>query len=234
MIVLGVDTTSPYCSVALLKDGACVAESCINNGNTHSEILLPEIKRCLDEAGLSASDIDLFALSSCPGSFTGVRIGAATVKGLAFGMNKVCVGVSTLEALAYNLADVEGFVVPVMDARRNQFYNAIFKCKNGVVTRLTEDRLISSEALLKELEQIGEQIYLVGDGYDLARKNIKYDKILEIEKEKIAQSGKSVAILGQKVYNESQNKESFNDLELKPGYLRASQAERERNEKIKG
>lgn len=230
MIVLGIDTTSPYCSVAVLKDGSCLACSCVDNGNKHSEILLPNIKQCIDNAGISISEVDLFALSSCPGSFTGVRIGASTVKGLAFGSGKPCVGVSTLEALAYNLREINGIVCPVMDARRNQFYNALFECKNGEVNRLCEDRLISSVQLSEELNKLEREVYLVGDGYDLAKGSLSCENICDTEKDYIAQSGISVAILGQKVYNESKSKDTLNDLELKPGYLRASQAERERNE----
>ena len=231
MIVLGIDTTSPYCSVAIVKDGVVLTDKILNNGNTHSEVLLPLIKSSLEETGLKASDIDLFALSSCPGSFTGVRIGASTIKGLAFGSGKHCVGVSTLEALAYNLKGVNGIVVPVMDARRNQFYNAIFRCRDNKVERLTGDRLISSSALEEELSLYQEKIYFVGDGYALAVNSVKNENICPTDEEYIAQRGSSVCELAEKTYNLSKNKEMFSDLVLKPGYLRASQAERERNEK---
>ena len=160
MIVLGIDTTSPYCAVALVKDGIKLAGDVLEGGYTHSETLLPLIASCFEKTGLKVSDVDLFAFSSCPGSFTGVRIGASTVKGLAFSSSVPCVGVSTLEALAYNLKDGEGYVVPVMDARRNQFYNAVFYVSGGKVKRITEDRLISAEELSRELDTYQGDIFL--------------------------------------------------------------------------
>ena len=231
MIILGIDTTSTYCSVAILKDKEVLTSSVINNGNTHSEVLLPQIKESFEKTGIGVGDVDLFALSSCPGSFTGVRIGAATIKGLAFGSNKACVGVSTIEALAYNLRSVDGIVVPVMDARRNQFYNGIFRCKDGRVERLTEDRLISAQDLENELESFEESIYFTGYGYDLARKSIKNQFVEDTPEELIPQNACSVCALARKIYEESCDKSVFTDLLLKPGYLRASQAERERKEK---
>lgn len=231
MIILGIDTTSTYCSVAIVKDGKPLTSCVLNNGNTHSEVLLPQIKASFDESGLNVGDIDLFALASCPGSFTGVRIGAATIKGLAFGSCKPCVGVSTIEALAYNLSHLDGIVVPVMDARRNQFYNGIFRCKNNVVERLTEDRLISAQDLEKELESYNEKIYFTGDGYTLAHKTVKNQYIVKTPEELVPQNACSVAILAKKIYDECADKSAFTDLLLKPGYLRASQAERERKEK---
>lgn len=231
MIVLGIDTTSSYCSVAIVKDNIVLANEIIDNGNTHSEVLLPLIKELLGKADITLKDIDLYALSSCPGSFTGVRIGASTIKGLSFAQNKPCVGVSTLEALAYNLGDIDGIVVPVMDARRNQFYNAIFKCENNRIERITEDRLISASDLENELTQYDGKIYFVGDGYQLAHKTVKCDGICKTPTELIPQNGCSICTLAMKIYEESQDKSCFTDIALKPGYLRASQAERERNEK---
>lgn len=233
MIVLGIDTTSPYCAVALVKDGVQLAGGVLEGGYTHSETLLPLIASCFEKASIKVSDVDLFALSSCPGSFTGVRIGASTVKGLAFASSIPCVGVSTLEALAYNLKDREGYVVPVMDARRNQFYNAVFYASRGEIKRITEDRLISAEELSKELDIYQGDIYFVGDGYSLANSKIKKESIKQTPAEAIPQNGYSVAMLGEKVYNEAEDKSVFTDLALKPGYLRASQAEREKNEKTK-
>ncbi len=235
MIVLGIDTTSVYCSVSVLKDGAEISGKVLNNGNTHSEVLLPLIKECLEDAKLGVKDVDLFAISSCPGSFTGVRIGASTVKGLAFGSGKPCVGVSTLEALAYNMRDTNGILAPVMDARRNQFYNGLFRCKNGCIERLTPDRLISAADLEREfMEFSGEDIYFIGDGYELAKSKIKAENIRQTPKDKIPQNGASVATLALSVYERCKDTEDFSDIALKPGYLRASQAEREKAEKENG
>ena len=231
MIVLGIDTTSPYCSVSLVKDGTELAGEIVNNGNTHSEILLPLINKCLKSAGVALGEVDMFALSACPGSFTGVRIGASTVKGLAFASGKPCVGVSTLEALAYNLKGKEGYICPVMDARRNQFYNALFRWENDVLVRLCPDRLISAADLGSELSSLEGDVYFVGDGYVLAKKTVKCENIKDTEESVIPQNGMSVAVVGEKIYKDASDKDAFNDLVLKPGYLRASQAEREKNEK---
>ena len=120
---------------------------------------------------------------------------------------------------------------PVMDARRNQFYNALFKWENGELIRLTPDRLISAEELAKELSALDGEVYCVGDGYALATKTLRCGNILPTEEALIPQTGRSVALLGEKTYNAADDKDQFTDLILKPGYLRASQAEREKNEK---
>ena len=137
MKILAVDTSALTLSVALTEDKKPVAQTTLNTGHTHSETLLPALERLMDFASWKVSDIDLFAVSGGPGSFTGVRIGVSFVKGLAFG-GKKCVGVSTLEALAYNLLGFKGIISPVMDARRGQFYNALFVSDGKSLTRLSE------------------------------------------------------------------------------------------------
>ena len=149
MKILAVDSSALVASVALAEDGALLGEYTINNKNTHSETLLPMIESLLGFFSLSASDVDLFAVSSGPGSFTGVRIGAATVKGLAFAMNRACVGVSTLEALAYNMIAYKGLVCAVMNARRAQVYTALFRSDGNELTRITEDTAITRYKIIK-------------------------------------------------------------------------------------
>ncbi len=117
MKILAIDTTAVAASVALCEDSELLGEYTVRNGNTHSQTILPMVESLLSFFELSVDDIDLFSASAGPGSFTGVRIGAATVKGLAFGTNKPCIGVSTLEALAYNLIGQNGLICPVMHAR---------------------------------------------------------------------------------------------------------------------
>ena len=164
MKILAIDSTAIVGSCAVLEDEKLLSLFTVNNGNTHSETLLPMIEASLKLLGLNADDIDLFALSEGPGSFTGVRIGAATIKGLAFGKDKPCVGVSTLEALAENLSSFNGIVCPAMNARRNQVYNALFRSKDGKLQRLTEDRAVSVSELEEELEAFSEPVYICGDG----------------------------------------------------------------------
>ena len=147
MKILAVDSTATAASVAITENGELLAEYTVLNGNTHSETLLPMVESALRVFGLSVAEIDIFALSEGPGSFTGVRIGAATVKGLAFGTEKPCVGVSTLEALAYNLVGYRGLICPVMNARRSQVYTALFRSDGERLERLTEDSAMAISEL---------------------------------------------------------------------------------------
>ncbi|MBO5305652.1 MAG: tRNA (adenosine(37)-N6)-threonylcarbamoyltransferase complex dimerization subunit type 1 TsaB, partial [Clostridia bacterium] len=170
MLILALDSTAVAASVALCEDRKLLADYTVNLGNTHSETLLPMVEAVLRTAHVTVDDIDLFACSVGPGSFTGVRIGAATLKGLAFGKDKPCVSVSTLEALAYNLIGFKGLACPVMNARRSQVYNALFEL-DGEHTprRITPDRAIAITELEEQLLSESRPIYLSGDGYDITR-----------------------------------------------------------------
>lgn len=227
MTVLALDSTEKTASAALTANGRLIAEVTLNTGNTHSEHLLPMIDGIMKCSGLGYDDIDLFAFSAGPGSFTGVRIGAATVKGLAFGRNKPCVGVSALEAMAYSLPFVSGIICPVMDARRSQLYNALFRSDGQNIVRLTEDRTIPADVLADELSSLGEKTAFIGGGYDIIAKAAdgKIDVINTSEALKY-ESALSVAILAEKQYNEGNY---VSDVDLRPIYLRPSQAERMKN-----
>ena len=228
MKILAVDTSALTLSVALTEDKKPVAQTTLNTGHTHSETLLPALERLMDFASWKVSDIDLFAVSEGPGSFTGVRIGVSFVKGLAFG-GKKCVGVSTLEALAYNLLGFKGIISPVMDARRGQFYNALFVSDGKNLTRLSEDRAISAEELEKELEKYSDtSVYLCGDGYEIARKMLKNENIEDTPEALLKQNAYSVAVVALKEYEKGN---ATDDSTLSPTYLRVPQAERERLER---
>ena len=179
---------------------------------------------------MTVDGIDLFASTSGPGSFTGVRIGASTIKGMAFGKGKPCIGVSTLEALAYNLRGFNGILCPVMNARRSQVYNALFRAQDGKLTRLCDDRAISLSDLSAELASYGEEtVYLSGDGYDMTRAALSDLRLAETPEELIYQSGFSVAMCALRAYEDGVR---TTDTELVPTYLRLPQAERERLEKL--
>lgn len=230
MKILAVDTSALTLSVALTEDKKPVAQTTLNTGHTHSETLLPALERLMDFASWKVGDIDLFAVSEGPGSFTGVRIGVSFVKGLAFG-GKKCVGVSTLEALAYNLLGFKGIISPVMDARRGQFYNALFESDGKTLTRLSEDRAISAEELEKDLEKYADKtIYLCGDGYEIARKMLKNENIEETPEALLKQNAYSVAVVALREYEKGN---ATDDSTLSPTYLRVPQAERERLEREK-
>ncbi len=229
MKILALDSTAVVGTVALCEDQKLIAQYTLNTGNTHSQTLLPMIESALKCAEWEIDDLDLFAVSNGPGSFTGVRIGVATVKGLAFGKDIPCAGVSTLEALAYNLRYYTGIICPVMNARRAQVYNALFSCENGVLTRLCPDRAISIAELDAELAQMQQPVYLVGDGYDITLEGFEKTTALPVPEELRVQSGYSVAMCGLAAYERG---EATDDTALAVVYLRPSQAERERNERL--
>lgn len=229
MKILALDSTAQIATVALCEDEHLLGEFTLNNGNTHSETLLPMVESLLRFFELTPSDIDLFAASAGPGSFTGVRIGAATLKGLAFAKQKPCLGVSTLEAIAYNLQGFNGIICPVMNARRKQVYTAIFRQKDGVFERLLPDSAISIAELDELLATYHEPIYLCGDGYDVTVKDLK-TPICSTPERLRHQSAYSVAQIAYGLY---QNGVRTTDAEMAPTYLRPCQAERERAEREK-
>ena len=227
MIVLAIDSTAEAASAAVLRDENVIAEYTQNTGHTHSETLLPMAETVMKATGISADDIDLYAVSAGPGSFTGVRIGISLIKGLCFGKDKPIAALSSMDCLARNLEGLEGVACPVMDARRNQVYTAIYH--NGV--RMTEDMLIPCNELKEMLSEYDCPIYFTGDGYGLAHEIIDLANVKHTPAGLRLQSAVSVALEGIKNYNNNTN--IFTDTEVQPIYLRASQAERERLERIK-
>lgn len=225
MLILALDSSAVAGSVALCDGERLLCEYTVNLGNTHSETILPMVESILKLSGYTADNIDIFACSEGPGSFTGIRIGASTIKGLAFSTDKPCIGVSTLEALAYNLIGAEGIICPVMNARRAQVYNALF---DGELNRITEDRAIAAADLAAELSKY-EKVYLCGDGVQVALDG-GVNAIPAPERLR-HQSGYSVAQCAMKKYLSG---ERTKDTELTPVYLRLPQAERARLEKISG
>ncbi|MBQ3483028.1 MAG: tRNA (adenosine(37)-N6)-threonylcarbamoyltransferase complex dimerization subunit type 1 TsaB [Clostridia bacterium] len=228
MLILSLDSTAVVGSVALCRDDTPLAVFTVKNGNTHSETLLPMVEAVLNTTNTSVADIDLFACAVGPGSFTGVRIGVATVKGLAFGREKPCAAVSTLEALAENLVPFEGIICPVMNARRGQVYNALFHVENGVLTRLVPDRALSIAELERELAARGEPFALCGDGVDVTTAGFQTLVPSAVSPLLADQSAVSVAKCALRAY---QNGEAVSDAALSPVYLRLPQAERERLER---
>ena len=228
MKILALDSTAKVASVALCEDERLLGELTINNGNTHSQTLLPMIEFLLNQFELSPDDIDVFAASVGPGSFTGVRIGVATIKGLSFGKKTPCAGVSTLEALAYNLCDHDGLICPVMNARRQQVYTALFHAHNGVLERLMPDSAIAITELDEKLSAYGEPVRLCGDGYDVTIPLLTHEVIPTSERYR-HQSAYSVAQVAKRMHADG---EFSTDITLSPIYLRLSQAERERAQRM--
>ena len=231
MKILAFDGTAKAATVAVSDDEKILGLYTVDNGLTQSELLLPMAENLLSSLKLTFNDIELFATSVGPGSFTGVRIGVSLVKGLAFGRNIPCVGVSTIEALAENLAGLKGIIVPCMDARRAQVYCAIFRCDGQTIERLTDDRAIALSALAEELKAYeGESIYLSGDGYGVAKKALSEAGITlqDTPELLILENAASVAKVAKRKYDMG---EVQSDTDISPVYLRMPQAERERLER---
>lgn len=167
MKILGVDSSATAASVAIMEDERLIGEFFINTKLTHSQTLIPMINELLTNTNTSLSDIDVLAVNTGPGSFTGVRIGVCAVKGLAMPQNKPCASVSTLKSMAHNLSHIDCIVCAVMDARCNQVYNALFDCENGEITRLCDDRALKIDELKQEVSRFSKKVYLVGDGAKL-------------------------------------------------------------------
>lgn len=226
MKILGVDSTATAASAAVYSDGRILSLVFSNTGLTHSQTLLPMIAAALESAGLGVSDIDYFAVSNGPGSFTGVRIGVSAVKGLAQPLNKKCIPVSTPEAIAKPLEGSGCYAVAVMDARCNQVYTAQFDCEDGF-KRVTEDAAITIDELGEMLKNITRPIVLIGDGTMVAYNKLK--EILDINIAPLSiryQSAANVALIAA-----DNIEKSVEANELLPNYLRLSQAERELKKK---
>ena len=225
MRILALETAAKAVSAAVTEDGNVLASGYQDTGLTHSRTLMPIVEGLLNNTDMTVADLDAIAVSAGPGSFTGVRIGVAAAKGLAFAGNKPCAAVSTLAALARNAAFLDGLIVCAMDARRQQVYNALFEAREGVLTRLTPDRAVALADLAEELRNDSRPKTVLGDGgrlcFDFLREAgvpcrlapahlVKENAVsVALEAEDLARAGKLVSAQ-----------------ELAPVYLRPPQAER--------
>jgi tRNA threonylcarbamoyladenosine biosynthesis protein TsaB len=230
MKILALESSAVAASAALCEGETLLAQSFQNSGLTHSQTLLPMAQSLLKDCGLTPQDLDLIAVAAGPGSFTGLRIGVATAKGLAWAAEKPCAGCSTLASMAWNLIGLEGEICAAMDARRHQVYNARFLAQGGTLTRLTPDRAISLADLVEELRGTTATQIVVGDGtrlcFDalaaagiparLAPPNLRQQTAWGVAREalRLAQEGQLTT-----------------PQDLVPVYHRLSQAERERLER---
>ena len=231
MKILAFDSTAKVASVAVTENDKALLSYSIDNGLTQSELLLPMAESALKALKLDFSDIDAYAVTVGPGSFTGVRIGVSLVKGLAFSRNMPCVEVSTLESLAENLRGIDALIVPVMDARRAQVYTAIFEGKENGLTRLTEDMAIPISELCERLKDYEGKIYLVGDGYDIAHKALGEMGLKNLADTPPILRLQNAVSVGRIAAAKITEGNYTTDAKLSPTYLRMPQAERERLEK---
>ena len=232
MNILALESSATACSVALCRDGELVAQFYQNSGLTHSRTLLPMVDSLLRSSGHTLEEVDVIAVAAGPGSFTGLRIGVATAKGLAWPGDKDCAPCSTLESMAWTLAHLEGVeICACMDARRSQVYNARFRASGGTLERLCPDRAVGLDALAAELKICEKPQILVGDGavlcyttlrelglnVTLAPPHLRFQSAWGVARcaLELARAGKLTDAQG-----------------LVPSYHRLSQAERERNERL--
>lgn len=230
MKILALESSAVACSVCVTEDEKLIAQSYENSGMTHSVTLLPMAEEMLKHCGLTLRDIDVIAVAAGPGSFTGLRIGVSAAKGLGWALDKPCAKVSTLEAMAWGMVSAKGEICPVMDARRNQVYNARFLSDGEQITRLTPDRAISLEELGAEIKNAEKEQILVGDGavlcynhfstlglpVNLPAPNVRYQAAWGVARCALEQAHRG---------------ELMTAGELVPEYHRLSQAERERLER---
>lgn len=227
MKILALETSAKSVSCAVTENGAPLASAYQCTGLTHSRTLMPMVEDMLKNAELTLDDMDLIAIANGPGSFTGLRIGIAAVKGLAWAADKPCCGVSTLQAMACSVSHMEGLIIGAMDARRDQIYNALFEAKDGSLTRLCEDRAVGLDELCRQLKDDTRRKIVLGDGGRLCRDYLMQHGILcELAPAPLLyQNAVGVALAAERG-------EWVSAQELSPVYLRPAQAERLRAERL--
>ncbi|MCI5679197.1 MAG: tRNA (adenosine(37)-N6)-threonylcarbamoyltransferase complex dimerization subunit type 1 TsaB [Bacteroidales bacterium] len=230
MKILGIDTTGQTASAALVEDDKLIAEFTLNYKLTHSQTIMPMIADIIERTETDKSTIDCIACASGPGSFTGLRIGAATAKGFALALDKPLVAVPTLDALAYNVFETNKFICPIMDARRNQVYAAFYMWEDGKLIRLTDHMAESIDRIIEIAEMFESEVIFLGDGVPVHREKLAQNPdFLFAPAYCNMQRAATVAALGRILAEEGMAKPG-DQFELI--YLRKSQAEREREERL--
>lgn len=233
MRILALDSSGLVATVAILEDEQTVAEYTVNYKKTHSQTLLPMLDEIVKMTEFDLSTVDAIAVAGGPGSFTGLRIGAATAKGLGLALGKPIINVPTVDGLAYNLYGTTGLICPIMDARRSQVYTGLYRFENDEFQVVEEQMAISVQELVEKLNQYGEKVTFLGDGVPVYGKDLKNE--LEVEcyfapPHMNRQRAAAVGALGIKYYQEGKTETAT---EHRPDYLRLSQAEREKAEREK-
>lgn len=230
MRILAIDTASNVASAAVVEDGILRGEYILNFNKTHSQKIMPMIDALMSDLELKPADIDVFAAANGPGSFTGLRIGVATVKALAHAVNKPVVGISTLASLAYNLPFCEHIIVPIMDARRNHVYTASYIWDEDGFKELSPDEVISIDECIDSCGEFLDTVF-VGDGVPVYKEYIEErlgERAHFAPASALMQRASSIAMLAKEKADKGEV-QKYNELE--PFYLRKSQAEREYEEK---
>ncbi len=231
MKILALDSSGLVASVALLEDEVLLAEYTVNYKKTHSQTLLPMLDTIAQMIELDLNSLDAIAVAAGPGSFTGLRIGSATAKGLGLAFDKPLVAVPTVEALAYNLYGTTGLICPMMDARRNQVYTGIYRFENGEMSVVCDQEAVKVDELAADLNARGEHVTFLGDGVPVYKERLSELLIVKFDfapAHLSRQRAGAVGALGMKYYAQGRIQSAR---EHQPEYLRLSQAERERAER---
>lgn len=231
MKILGIDSSGMVASAAVTADNTLVAEFTVNNKQTHSQTLLPMIDQVVQMSGIALQEMDAIAIAAGPGSFTGLRIGASTAKGLGLALDKPLVSVPTLEGMAYRLVGCNGLVCPMMDARRNQVYTGIYRVTAEQLEVVADQKAVDVQEILQELAEYQEPVIFLGDGVPVYQETIAacYPGEYQLAPLHLSrQSAAAVAALGEIYYRQGKIQTAQ---EHHPVYLRKSQAEREREER---
>lgn len=231
MKILGLDSSGIVASVAIVEDDVLIAEYTVNYKKTHSQTLLPMLDEIAKMTELDLNSIDAIAVAAGPGSFTGLRIGSATAKGLGLALKKPLIAIPTVEGLAYNLYDIPGLICPIMDARRKQVYTGIYRFTDHQLKVVEDQMAVSMETVIEKLNQYGEAVTFLGDGVPVFHEFIAEKMTVpysfapaHVNKQRAA----AVAALGEIYYRQGKTETA---MEHVPDYLRVSQAERERAER---
>ena len=231
MKILGLDSSGIVASVAIVEDDVLIAEYTVNYKKTHSQTLLPMLDEIAKMTELDLNSIDAIAVAAGPGSFTGLRIGSATAKGLGLALKKPLIAIPTVEGLAYNLYDISGLICPIMDARRKQVYTGIYRFTDHQLKVVEDQMAVPMETVIEKLNQYGEAVTFLGDGVPVFHELIAEKMTVpysfapvHVNKQRAA----AVAALGEIYYRQGKTETA---MEHVPDYLRVSQAERERAER---
>lgn len=230
MLVLAIDTSSSTATTALTQDGRLLAEYIQSSGKEHSKRLMLMIDELLSSCNKKPEDIDLYACAAGPGSFTGLRIGAAAIKAMAQVFDKPVIGVPTLDALAYNLYNFDGLICPMLDAQRGAVYSALYKWEKDMLLKLEDYRVIDAKELVCKLEEQNEDVAILGDGVEIVMEHVDkvFTKILPVPSAHIQPRAASVAAVALEMYNNGKAESCYS---FKPSYIRKSQAEVEYEKK---
>ena len=231
MKILAIDTSGQVASVALMEDKKLIAEFSMNYKMTHSQTIMPMVDEVMKMVEMNMGEIDYIACASGPGSFTGLRIGAATAKGLAHGLNKPIVPVPTLEALAYNIFDTEKIICPIMDARRNQVYTCLYQWEAQQMKPLMEQMAVSIEEILDIVSQYQKETVFLGDGVAVHEEILRQNPMFLLAPVhcRLQRAGCVAAAAAEA----AKQGKAIAGKDFVPFYLRLSQAEREKKEKMK-